>query len=98
VERFVIRHNIEHCRAILNITADPAERRQIEKLLLEEEAKLEKYDDEITPPRPPLRHLEPPSAMSPWAHRDISRRRDNLVAFAAKRTPVGIGTGWLGSE
>jgi hypothetical protein len=44
VERFVIRQNIEHCRELLKITTDPERRRQLEKLLLEEEAKLKKYD------------------------------------------------------
>ena len=35
--------------------------------------------------------------MSPWADRDISRRRNNSVAFAsAKRTSVGV-TGLRGS-
>jgi len=32
------------------------------------------------------------------ADRDISRRRNNSVAFAAKLTSVGIWAGWLGSE
>jgi len=40
VERFVIRQNIEHYRELLKITHDPTERRRIEKLLLEEEARL----------------------------------------------------------
>ena len=45
MQRFVIQQNIEHYRAMLKITTD--ERRGvIEKLLLEEEAKLRKYDDE----------------------------------------------------
>jgi hypothetical protein len=46
VERFVIRQNIEHYLALLKITPDPAERRRIEKLLLEEETKLKKYDED----------------------------------------------------
>jgi hypothetical protein len=46
VERFVIRQNIEHYRELLEITRDPTERRRIEKLLLEEEARLKKYDDD----------------------------------------------------
>jgi hypothetical protein len=46
VERFVIRENIEHYRAMLKINTDPAQRRQIQKLLLEEEAKLKKYDED----------------------------------------------------
>jgi hypothetical protein len=44
VERFVIQQNIEHYWALLKITRDPAERRQIEQLLVEEEAKLKKYE------------------------------------------------------
>jgi hypothetical protein len=43
MKRFVIRQNIEHYRAVLTATTDPA---QIEKLLHEEEAKLKKYDDD----------------------------------------------------
>jgi len=43
---FVIRQNIEHYRAMLTITTDPAQRVQIEKLLHEEEAKLKKYDQD----------------------------------------------------
>ena len=43
---FVARQNIEHYRELLKITTDPAERRMIEKLLVDEEAKLKKYDDE----------------------------------------------------
>ena len=46
MERFVIRQNIEHYRAMLKITTDPVQRRQIEKLLLEEEAKLKKSDED----------------------------------------------------
>ncbi len=46
MRRFVIRQNIEHYRAMLTVTTDPAQRVQIEKLLHEEEAKLKKYDDD----------------------------------------------------
>jgi hypothetical protein len=46
VERFVLRQNIEHYRELLKITVDPARRRQIEKLLVEEDAKLRKYDED----------------------------------------------------
>ena len=45
MERFVIRQNVEHYRAVLKIATEPAECRRIEKLLLDEEAKLKKYDD-----------------------------------------------------
>lgn len=44
MRRFVIRQNVEHYRAMLTITTDPAQRVHIEKLLYEEEAKLKKYD------------------------------------------------------
>jgi hypothetical protein len=46
MKRFVIRQNIEHYRAMLTVTTDPAQRLQIEKLLDEEEAKLKKYDED----------------------------------------------------
>ena len=47
MKRFVIRQNIEHYRAMLTITTDPAQRLQeFEKLLQEEEAKLRKYDND----------------------------------------------------
>jgi hypothetical protein len=44
VERFVIKQNIEHYRAMLKITTDRERRAVIETLLLEEEAKLKRYD------------------------------------------------------
>jgi len=40
MERFVARHNIEHYRELLKTLTDPAQRRMIEKLLVEEEQKL----------------------------------------------------------
>ena len=46
MKRFVIRQNIEHYRAMLIVTTDPAQRMRIEALLHEEEAKLKKYDDD----------------------------------------------------
>jgi len=46
VERFVIQQNIEHYRALIEITTDLERRGVFEKLLHEEEAKLKKYDDE----------------------------------------------------
>jgi len=39
VERFVIQQNIEHYRALLDITTDLERRGVFEKLLLEEEAR-----------------------------------------------------------
>ncbi len=46
MERFVVRQNSEHYRQLLKITTDPAQRQQIEKLLLEEEAKVKKYEED----------------------------------------------------
>jgi hypothetical protein len=46
MKRFVIRQNIEHYRAVLTVTTDPAQRLQIERLLHEEEAILKKYDED----------------------------------------------------
>jgi len=46
VERFVIQQNIEHYRALLDITSDLEQRAVFEKLLREEEAKLRKYGDD----------------------------------------------------
>ncbi len=46
MDGFVARQNIEHYGEMLKITTDPAERRLIEKLLLEEEAKLKKYEED----------------------------------------------------
>jgi hypothetical protein len=43
---FVIRQNIEHYRALLDIIVDPSKRCVIEKLLREEEAKLKKYEED----------------------------------------------------
>jgi len=42
MERFVIRQNIEHYRALWEINTDLERRGVIERLLLEEEAKLKK--------------------------------------------------------
>lgn len=39
MERFVHRMNLERLRRLLNETRDEAQRRQIEKLIAEEEAK-----------------------------------------------------------
>jgi hypothetical protein len=46
MERFVIRQNIEHYREMLKITLDPTQRQRIDKLLLEEEVKLKKYNED----------------------------------------------------
>ena len=46
LELYVIRQNIEHYRAMLKITSDLAQRRVIERLLLDEEAKLKKYEED----------------------------------------------------
>lgn len=52
MERFVIRQNIEHYRALWEITTDLQRRAVIERLLLEEEVKLKKYyeDHKKNPP------------------------------------------------
>jgi hypothetical protein len=42
----VIRQNIEHYQAMLKIVTDLERRGVIERLLLEEEAKLKKYDED----------------------------------------------------
>ena len=44
MERFVKRKNIEHYRDMLKTITDPAQRRVIEKLLREEEARLKKTE------------------------------------------------------
>jgi hypothetical protein len=46
MERFVIRQNIEHYRALLDITTDLERCVVIEKLLHEEETKLKKYNED----------------------------------------------------
>jgi hypothetical protein len=46
VELLVIGQNLEHFRAMLKITTDPAQRRVIEKLLPDEEAKLKKHKED----------------------------------------------------
>lgn len=46
MKRFVMRQNIEHYRALLDTTTDAKQREVIEKLLLEEEAKLKQYDND----------------------------------------------------
>ncbi len=46
MERFVDRQNIEHFQAMLKITGDPAERRMIEKLLIEAQAKFKKDEED----------------------------------------------------
>ena len=46
MKRFVILQNIEHFREMLKIVTDPAKRCVIEKLLVEEEEKLRKVDED----------------------------------------------------
>ena len=46
MKRFVIQQKLAHYPAMLKITTAPAERRQIKKLFLEEEAKIKKYEDD----------------------------------------------------
>ena len=56
MDGFVSRQNIEHYREMLKITTDPAQRRLIENLLLEEEAKLKKYEEDHN-----REHSQPPT-------------------------------------
>ena len=49
MEGYVARQNIDHYRAMLKSTTDPEKRLIIEKLLLEEEVKLKKYNEEHKP-------------------------------------------------
>ena len=49
VEGYVVRQNVDHYRAMLKSTTDPEKRLIIEKLLLEEEVKLKKYNEEHKP-------------------------------------------------
>ena len=49
MEGYVARQNIDHYRAMLKSTNDPEKRLLIEKLLLEEEAKLKKYNEDHKP-------------------------------------------------
>jgi hypothetical protein len=53
-ERFVIWQNIEHYRGLWDITTDLERRGLIERLLLEEEAKLKKCDEDHKKNPPPL--------------------------------------------
>ncbi len=57
MEGFVIRQNIEHYREMLKITTDPTKRQMIEKMLLEAQAKLKKYEEDHNrePQQPPTR-------------------------------------------
>ena len=78
MKRFVIRQNIEHYRAMLIITTDPAQRVRIEKLLREEEAKLKKYDQDDKKNRPgPGRRL----------HQSCFNSPGSLASFASRRRP-----------
>jgi hypothetical protein len=49
VEGYVARQNIDHYRAMLKSITDLEQRRIIENLLREEEAKLEKYNEDPKP-------------------------------------------------
>jgi hypothetical protein len=50
----VARQNIEHYRAMLKSTTDPERRRLIEEMLLDEEAKLRKYNEDHKKQNPAL--------------------------------------------
>lgn len=53
MEPFIIQQNIEHYRALVDITTDLERRDVIEKLLREEQAKLKKYDEDHKKPLGP---------------------------------------------
>jgi hypothetical protein len=57
MDGFVARQNIAHYRELLKMTTDPAGRQRIEELLLAEEAKLNKYEEDHNHERqqPPTR-------------------------------------------
>lgn len=58
MDGFVARQNIAHYRELLKITTDPAARRRIEGMVLAEEAKLKKYEEDHNHGRqlPPTRN------------------------------------------
>ena len=85
MKRFVIRQNIEHYRAMLTVTTDPAQRPQIEKLLHEEEAKLKKYDDDKKDRPAPARRLNQ-TLLAPVA----SRRGHIVLLVICGHEPHGI--------
>ena len=91
MERFVIKQNIEHYRALLDITTDLERRGVFEKLLREEEAKLKKYDDDNKKNRPaPARRLNQSrfSSSGSLAMLAAMRRASSLVSsLAADRRP-----------
>ena len=61
MERFVRRQNVEHYREMLKIITDPVQRRMIEKLLLEEEAKIKKAEENRKKKQPRVRVALPSS-------------------------------------
>ena len=84
MKRFVIRQNIEHYRALLGVTTDPSQRRSIEQLLHDEEAKLKKNTTRITRRnRPaPARRLNQSRFNSPGSYGEVRRhmrRASSLV-------------------
>ena len=91
MERFVIKQNIEHYRALLDITTDLERRGVFEKLLREEEAKLKKYDDDNKKNRPaPARRLNQSrfSSSGSLAMLAAMRRASSRVSrLAAERQP-----------
>jgi hypothetical protein len=76
MKRFVMRQNIEHYRAMLDLTTDPSQRRSIDQLLHDEEAKLKKTTTITRKNRPaPARRLNQSCFNSPGS----------LAKFAAMR-------------
>jgi len=84
MKRFVIRQNIEHYRALLGVTTDPSQRRSIEQLLHDEEAKLKKYDEDNKKESSPARRLNQSRFNSPGS----------LAKFAAMRRASSLSAAW----
>ena len=84
MERFVIQQNIEHYRAILKITTDPAERRRIENLLREKKPN-SKNMMRVTKR---IRHANPVPAHLETSHRISGRpARPFRVKLGLRRCP-----------
>ena len=84
MKRFVMRQNIEHYRALLGVTADHSQRRGIEQLLHDEEAKLKKYDDQEKIARPQQDGLINQALIAPAARRQ-GRVSSLVSSFATTR-------------
>ena len=93
MKRFVMRQNIAHYRALLNVTTDPSQRRSIEQLLHEEKPN-SKNTTTITRRRPaPARRLNQSrfSSLGSLAKFVAMRRASSLVdRLAAVRRPASF--------